>query len=126
GGITSIAVNNVDLQARTMDLEAADMPSGAFGFFITSTTQAFVPNAGGSAGNLCVGGQIGRGVGNGILSTGALGAFSTPVSLDSIPTPTGFTSVMAGETRNFQAWHRDSIIGIATSNFSGGLAITFP
>jgi hypothetical protein len=43
-----------------------------------------------------------------------------------VPTPTGTTSVMAGETRYFQAWHRDAIIGIATSNFSDGVRVVFP
>ena len=126
GVSASISATNIDLVARTMQLDAIQMPLNAFGFFITSTTQAFIPNAGGSAGNLCIGGDIGRGVGNGILTTGATGSFSTPVDLDMIPTPFGPTAVMAGETRNFQAWHRDSVLGVATSNFTDGLVISFP
>ena len=34
-------------------------------------------------------------------------------------------SIAAGETWNFQTWHRDSVGGIATSNFTNGLAVTF-
>ncbi len=126
GTSTSISATNIDLVGRTMDLDAVNMPTNAFGFFITSTTQAFVPNAGGSAGNLCVGGDIGRGVGAGILTTGSTGSFGTLVDLDVIPTPFGTTSVMAGETRNFQAWHRDALAGVPTSNFSDGVAVSFP
>ncbi len=126
-GLTSkILASNVDLMTRTMQLDAFDMPQGSFGFFITSNTQAFVMNAGGGAGNLCIGGSIGRGVGGSILSSGTTGSFTAMASLDSLPTPTGTTSVMPGETRYFQGWHRDSLIGIATSNFTDGVRITFP
>ncbi|MFT7168373.1 MAG: hypothetical protein ACI80K_001502, partial [Paracoccaceae bacterium] len=113
GQATAIVASNVDLMARTMQLDAMNMPTNAFGFFITSNTEAFVANAGGGAGNLCIGGSIGRGVGGGIFSSGATGSVTGIVDLDMVPTPTGTTSVMAGETRYFQAWHRDAIIGIA-------------
>ena len=124
-GLTSLG--NVDLMARTMDLTASDLPNNAFGFFITSTTEGFAASPGGSAGNLCLGGAIGRGVGGGVFNTGAIGAFTGIVDLDNMPTPTtGNTSVMPGETRYFQAWHRDSLFGIPLSNFSNGLRVTFP
>ena len=126
GLATSIVASNVDLVARSMDLDAMNMPTNAFGFFITSLQDGFVANPGGSSGNLCVVGNIGRGVGAGILSSGATGAFNTAVDLDVIATPTGTTSVMAGETRFFQAWHRDSLLGAATSNFSDGVRVQFP
>jgi hypothetical protein len=41
------------------------------------------------------------------------------------PTPTGFVSVVAGESWSFQAWYRDSIGGVATSNFTDGLEVDF-
>ncbi len=126
GLTTAIVASNVDLTARTMDLDAMNMPTNAFGFFITSLQDGFVANPGGSAGNLCVVGNIGRGVGGGVLSSGSTGSFTGLVDLDMIPTPTGNTSVMAGETRYFQAWHRDAILGFATSNFSDGVRVTFP
>ncbi len=127
GGTGVTSVDNVDLMARSMDLTASGLPTNAFGFFITSTTQAFVMNPGGSAGNLCLGGSIGRGVGGGVQSSGALGAFTGTVDLDMIPTPAaGNVAVQPGETRYFQAWHRDSLLGIPVSNFTNGLRITFP
>ncbi|QDV06359.1 hypothetical protein Poly30_18680 [Planctomycetes bacterium Poly30] len=126
GQPTAIVASNVDLMARTMQLDSLNMPQNAFGFFITSLSQGFVANPGGSSGNLCVAGNIGRGVGGGVLSSGTAGSFTGIVDLDMIPTPTGTTSVMAGETRYFQSWHRDAILGIATSNFSDGVRVQFP
>ena len=60
-----------------------------------------------------------------IKNSGATGAFALLVNLTQTPTPTGFVSVVAGQTRYFQAWHRDAIGGSATSNFTNGLAVTF-
>ncbi|MDC1043736.1 hypothetical protein OAQ71_00755, partial [bacterium] len=70
--------------------------------------------------------DIGRGVGGGILFSGPTGAFDTLVDLDQIPSPTGMTSAMSGDRWHFQAWHRDSVLGFATSNFSDGVWVQFP
>lgn len=125
---TDIVASNVDLTARTMDLDATNMPANAFGFFITSTDQGFVANPGGSAGNLCLGGNMGRGLGGlgAILNSGTNGSFGVTVSLDNMPSAMGPVSVMPGETRYFQTWHRDNAILGATSNFSDGVSVTFP
>ena len=124
---TKIAANNVDLMARTMDIDVSDMPLNQFGFIVTSLDQGFVPNPGTSAGNLCLGGAIGRGVG-GVWNSGGSGSITINVDLDSIITASGaFVPVMAGETRHFQAWHRDITgLGSQTSNFSDGLRVSFP
>jgi hypothetical protein len=112
--------------ANNLTLEASSLPLNAFGYFLTSVTQGFVPGAGGSQGNLCLSGAIGRYVGPGqIKNSGLLGEFSLLLTLTQTPTPTGFVAVLAGQTRNFQAWHRDAIGGVATSNFTTGLSITF-
>ncbi|MEM8711596.1 MAG: hypothetical protein AAGG01_11630, partial [Planctomycetota bacterium] len=68
GQTSKILASNVNMTARTMELEAYDLPQNAFGFFVTSLDEAFIPNAGGSAGNLCIGANTGRGVGGGIFS----------------------------------------------------------
>ena len=118
-GSATVANNNLVLNADRM-------PNNAFGFFLTSTTQGTVANPGGSQGLLCLGGAIGRYVGPGqIRNTGATGAFSLALNLTQTPSPTGFVSVMPGQTRYFTAWHRDSVGGGATSNFTNGLAVTF-
>ena len=40
-----------------------------------------------------------------------------------IPTMGG--SITAGETWHFQSWHRDTLAGVGSSNFSNGLSVTF-
>jgi hypothetical protein len=118
-GSASVASNNLTLTADRL-------PNNAFGFFLTSTTQAFVANPAGSQGNLCLGGSIGRYVGPGqIKNTGTTGAFSLLLDLTQTPTPTGLVSVTPGQTRYFQSWHRDAVGGSATSNFTNGLQVLF-
>lgn len=107
-----------------LTLSASMLPPQVFGFFIGSRTQAFTMNPGGSFGNLCMGGTIGR-FQMLIQSSGAGGAFSIPVDLTAIPQPVGTVPVLAGESWNFQAWYRDSSGGQAGSNFTDGYAITF-
>jgi len=118
-GSASVASNNLTLVAD-------DLPSNSFGFFLTSATQGFTQNPGGSSGNLCLGGAIGRYVGPGqIKNSGAAGEFSLLLNLAQTPSPSGFVTVMPGQTRNFQAWYRDAVGGSATSNFTHGLRVTF-
>ena len=109
-----------------LTLTASSLPTNAFGFFIVSSTQGFVMMPGGSSGNLCIVGDIGRYVGAGqIQNSGAAGAFSLAVDLTMIPQPMGAVSTNAGDTWNFQTWFRDSSPGGPTSNFTNGLEILF-
>ena len=112
--------------ANSVTLEASSLPRNQFGIFLTSQTQGFTPMPPGSVGNLCLGGSIGRYVGPGqILSSGAGGAFSLVLDLTTVPQGAGFVAVQPGESWNFQAWHRDLVAGVPTSNFTDGLAIDF-
>ncbi|MEZ6018389.1 MAG: hypothetical protein R3F49_25055 [Planctomycetota bacterium] len=112
--------------ANLFTLGASDMPTNAFAFFLAGRTQGFVANPGGSAGNLCLTGSIGRYVGPGqIQNSGAAGSVSLAIDLTTIPQPTGSVAVMAGDTWNFQCWFRDFASGSATSNFTNGLEVTF-
>ncbi|MEM6671778.1 MAG: hypothetical protein AAF726_02980 [Planctomycetota bacterium] len=107
-------------------LTASGLPQTSFGFFLTSLTTGFVVGPGGSQGNLCLGGNIGRYVGTGqIQNSGLLGTFSLGLNLNATPTPTGFVTIMAGETWNFQSWFRDAVGGSATSNFTDGVTVNF-
>ncbi|MEZ6018013.1 MAG: hypothetical protein R3F49_23110 [Planctomycetota bacterium] len=109
-----------------LTLEARSLPNNSFGFFLTSRTQGMVANPGGSQGNLCLSGAIGRYVGAGqIKNSGAVGQFSLLLDLAQTPTPTGLVSIAVGETWHFQAWYRDAINGMATSNFTNGLQVLF-
>ncbi|MCP3918441.1 MAG: hypothetical protein GY711_23090 [bacterium] len=117
-GSTVVAVND-------LTLVASQLPPRSFGFFITSQTRGFVAGAGGSQGNLCLSGQIGRFVGPGqVLSSGATGTFSLLVDLEAMPTPLFPVAVQPGETWNFQAWHRDAN-PTPTSNFTDAVSVTF-
>ena len=106
-------------------LEAADLPPNSFGFFLTSQSQGFVTSPGGSAGNLCLGGAVGRYVGQGqIQNSGGSGEISLVLDLTAMPTPTGFVPVQPGDTWNFQAWYRDANPG-PTSNFTDAVSVRF-
>ncbi|MEZ6015058.1 MAG: hypothetical protein R3F49_08095 [Planctomycetota bacterium] len=109
-----------------LTLMATSLPNNSFGFFLTSRTQGAIPTPGGSQGTLCLSGSIGRYVGPGqIKNSGTLGEFSLDLNLTQTPTPTGFVTVLAGDTWNYQAWYRDAVGGMATSNFSNALNLLF-
>ena len=103
---------------------ASQLPLNAFAYGVGSTTQGLVMAPGGSIGNLCIGGAIGRFIGQ-IQSSGATGTVTTVVDLAAMPQPTGAVMVMPGETWNYQVWHRDTSGGSVTSNFTNGLSVTF-
>lgn len=126
-GVSSVisASGSTDVAQNNVTLACASLPLNAFGYFIVSRLQGFVANPAGSAGNLCVSGNIGRYSLN-ILNSGALGQVSLPINLQNIPHPTTPFAVVGGDTLNFQYWHRDGLPGgAATSNFSRGLEIAF-
>ncbi|MEL6427785.1 MAG: hypothetical protein AAFU73_09655 [Planctomycetota bacterium] len=117
GGLTGVGSN--DVATNDLTLVASDLPIASLGIFLASRAQGFTPNPGGSAGNLCLGGAIGR-YGQ-IVQVAADGTMTSTVDLTQTPQPTGLVAVAAGETWRFQAWHRDG----GTSNFTVGLEIPF-
>ena len=122
--MSASGTNNV--AANDLVLEASALPNNSFGFFLTSQTQGSVSNPGGSQGDLCLGGAIGRYVGTGqIQNAGSTGEIALAIDNTQVPQPTGLVAVSAGETWSFQAWYRDAIGGSATSNFTDGYEITF-
>ena len=91
-----------------------------------SSGEGFVANPGGSQGDLCLGSPTGRYVGAGqIQNSGAAGTFSLALDLTQTPLPSGIGAIASGELWRFQAWHRDTFGGAATSNFTDGLEIAF-
>ena len=126
-GCGSLVLANGDprLATGTLELTATFLPQATLGFFLASRAQDTVVNAGGSQGTLCLGGSIGRLIGLGqVQSSGASGSFTIPVDLNAIPSGAGFVAVQAGDTWNFQCWHRD-VNPTATSNFTNAVSITF-
>ncbi|MEE8469112.1 MAG: hypothetical protein V3T22_11695, partial [Planctomycetota bacterium] len=106
-------------------LTATELPPNQPGFFLTSQTQGFTPNPGGSDGNLCLGGSIGRYTRPGEVSnSGVGGTISLWLDLSNTPQPGGSTSILMGETWNFTAWFRD-VNPTPTSNFTDAVSVTF-
>jgi len=126
GSTGSITARNIDLTGYTLQLEATNLPRDVFAYSLASETQDFTPNPGGSSGNLCLGGSIGRVVGGAILNTGGAGSLLEDVDLNLIPQPSGAVAVQSGSTWYFQIWHRDSLLGLPTSNFTDGVRVRFP
>lgn len=122
-GSADPADDNVHLRSQ--------LPPNTFGFFLTSRTPGFVTLPVGSAGNLCLAGQIGRFVGPGqVKNSGPDGWISLDTNAGewsalSIPEPTSNYAAATGITSHFQLWHRDSVNGTPTSNFSDAKAVTW-
>lgn len=112
---------NRSVAANDLTLRADSLPAMTFGYFLTSRTQGFAPNPGGSDGTLCLAGAIGRYVGPGqVQMTGAAGVMVLALDLGTMPTPTALVAAQAGETWNFQGWYRDS----GSSNLTDAIAVT--
>ena len=111
------------IQLDQLVLETSNLPTNSVGYFIASLDQGFTANPGGSSGNLCLGGTIGRGMGDQVVSTGS-GSVATPMGL---ALPFNLTGGIApGDSWNFQLWFRDNDgMGGVTSNFSDGYTVTF-
>ncbi|MFT7676497.1 MAG: hypothetical protein ACI8QC_000468 [Planctomycetota bacterium] len=109
------------VSSNSFALSASDLPNFKLGYFLLSTTTGFVPMAGGSMGNLCLGGQITR-LNGSVLNSGFSGSFALALDLGQMPDPAG--QILPGETWHFQAWYRD-LVQVNTSNFTDGLTVHF-
>lgn len=104
--------------------ECIDMPGNSFAYLNASQATGNVLFPGGSQGRLCISGSIGRYVDQ-IVSSGASSSVSVTIDPSALPQPGGPIAAAAGETWYFQLWHRDSVGGVATSNFSNACALHF-
>ena len=118
-GTSLVAYNQITLSAT-------QLPMDSFGVMITSRIQSFFANPGGSFGNICLGGPIGRYIGPGqVQNSGLAGRIDLTIDLNAMPQPSGFDVALAGDEWNFQLWHRDfGFSGVAGSNFTNGLSVT--
>lgn len=131
GSINNVAVldaSGCDLSAPiTLDLSGA--PAGEFTYLLVGASSGVVNNPAGSLGDLClVGGFLSRyKLDLGAISTA--GTYSVDISSSASGGPgfgipdSGGASIQAGQTWNFQYWHRNA--GGAPSGFSEAIAITF-
>lgn len=115
------------LQDDAARLRAWDTPRSAVGMFLTSRTRDLVTNVPGSVGVLCLGGAIGRFTGPGqVQDTGPTGTMSLDLDLQNMPDPVlGPVTVVVGQSWNFQAWSRDQVTGLPTSNFTDAVTVTW-
>lgn len=89
------------------------LPPRTFGIPIFSRSVDSVPGFNGTAGTLCLGGQIGRSPLL-LFRSDEVGTVRFPVFLNVIPQPTGTVAASAGDTWHVQFWYRD------TANPAGG------
>ena len=116
------AVGSVVVADADLTLHASKLPAQQWGYLLASQGQGFLPGIGGSEGNLCLGGQIGRFVKQ-VMNSGANGRLGFIVDLSQLPPPLN-VPVLPGDTWNFQHWFRDPGVG-ASFNTSNGLQIVF-
>ncbi|MEZ6016970.1 MAG: hypothetical protein R3F49_17765 [Planctomycetota bacterium] len=105
-------------------LLATALPPNAFGYFLCSTSVTLTSNPGGSAGNLCLGGAIGR-YSNFVTSSGPSGTITFVLDPTQLSTPNGPVPAIAGQRWQFQLWHRDAISTFTTSNFTNAVSLLF-
>ncbi len=120
------ATGSADVTTNALSLLVQDLPTSTFGYFLLSDTPGFLAVPGGSQGNLCLTGAIGRLNRSSaeIFQTDNAGAATVDVDLMSLPGPTSSAPAVAGQSRYFQAWFRDANPTVA-SNFTNGLRIDF-
>ena len=100
---------------------AVDRPLNNSALPLNSPNQTFIPIVGGSAGNLCVGPDLGR-HSKQLQYTGGTSMASVRVDLTALPRPDGGPyTVLPGDAWNFQVWYRDG----PETNFTDALTITF-
>ena len=112
-------------------LDLSNGPPSQFTVLLIGSGTATVTNPGSSQGDLCIlGGFFARYK----LDVGQIslaGTFSTDISNSAsggpgfgIPSSSG-SSILAGETWNFQYWHRNPPTSLGTSGFSEAISVTF-
>lgn len=102
------------------------LPRDVYGYFISSLGQQNLPMGAGSQGTLCVGGggfPITYHQGT-IGQAPDFGLIVTHLDLTQMNSPTGFRSVLPGETWSFQCWYRD-MNPTNTSNYTNAIAVRF-
>ncbi len=124
GTMSATGSNNVGL--NTLTVTASNLPVNKFGMFLASQVQDERMYQVNSA-YLCLDVANSSGFArfdSAILFSGANGEFSQAIDLTQIPGATGNYAVLAGQTLNFQAWHRDDAPTIG-AHMSDAISIVF-
>jgi hypothetical protein len=125
-GVGALILASGDNSATTLkELQTVFMPAHQFCYMLSGTMAGFVDNPGGSDGDLCLGGAIGRyNLPGEFGNSGATGTYTFSLDPMRIRTNTGDVTGMVGSTWYFQTWFRDTPAGSGHSNFSNGVALT--
>jgi len=125
-GARLVALGSDVLAVNSLSLRAMDLPAGAASVFMLSRMPGLVLQPGGSQGQLCLGGSVGRFLGQGEVghsSEGGLAALE--VDLTHLPGGGVVGRPAPGDTLYFQAWYRDRQPGNAsTNNLTACVAVT--
>lgn len=116
---TLIVTGNGEVTANRLHLLGQHLPAGACFLPITSRDSGLVFQPGGSDGNLCLGGTIGRLL-PAIGHASEWGDAPAETDLAALPQVTTTVAAQAGETWRFQLWYRDG----SSSNFTGAVAVS--
>jgi FG-GAP repeat len=105
-----------------LTLSAASLPRHELGFFLASRSEGFIPNPGGSDGDLCLGTPYAR-------LTASAGSSGAQGTLEYQLTPLSILfdkpdTIQAGESWTFQTWYRDQA-SPGGSNFSTAVTVVF-
>jgi glucose/arabinose dehydrogenase len=114
------SIGSLSVTDNDFILLAANLPVLQFTYLLAGTASGFIQNPGGSNGNFCLGGSGAR-FSSQIGQSDFLGTYTRTLDLTQFPT-NPMSSVQAGETWYFQAWHRENG---GQSNFSTGLSALF-
>ena len=118
-----VARGSAFASAGDVTLEVAFMPRFSFAYAVVSRQSGFSAGPGGSQGNICLSGAIGR-MTDVFQQSGLDGRITIPVNLSVIPQPLGPVAVAAGDTWWFQVWYRDANPTV-TSNFTDAIGVQF-
>ncbi len=111
----SLAANgSLVVSHNQLQLNAVQLPTSQFGYFVMSRTTANVPVG---SGRLCLGAPLYR-FNTHVLNSGASGTMGFAPDLTQLPQGQVF---LPGESWSFQLWFRDG----TTSNFTNGIGFTW-
>ena len=108
------------LTTSTLRLKGLDLPPDKLCLLLASRTQGFFQQPGLSVGNLCLSGNFAR-FNHQAQNSGPFGLVAIDVDMTDIRTSPP-QPILAGQSWNFQLWHRDAG---GTSNFTQGVEVLF-
>jgi hypothetical protein len=125
-GARLVALGSEVLASNDLSLRAMDLPAGAACVFMFSRMPGLVLQPGGSQGQLCLGGSVGRFLGQGEVGPSTEGGLAAlDVDLTLLPGGGVAGRPGPGDTLYFQAWYRDRHPGTAaTNNLTSCVAVT--